>query len=387
MDWAYRPDATLAMIGPSADRSTSRSKVDCLLVIRHGRERTPEALAETLGRLADTLDELDMAGMVPLASASIWRAATVDAEWTALQFLQALEARSQPAAEPSATGGPASTRFSIQERPWLGPPHGPYGESVSSSEIHKEIHKHFEAASGAALVLVGHEPALGWVLDAWTSSPTPPPLESAEIAAFVRATESGDQWHLWWVLTPSAAAAIQELREKVSAKMTSVSLLAGFALAVAVDTLLRMDDADKTDWARALTYGAAALFAVAAVLLVGALLAYDRLMMPPRFWSSRRPGTSRFRWPRHHPTDPLGAATVWRPPSSAGWVIYQETVRIWHQFVHLALVSLALGVALLTTAVALPLGWSDFLTAAVVALIGTLVVLVALHRPVIGVSD
>jgi hypothetical protein len=314
----------------------------------------------------------------PPRIAAVWRACSKDAKWTSDRLVEkvAIDVSTVP----------------VETKSWLGPPHGPYGLPGDSQMIRDEIAVFFHGngPTGAdALVLVGHEPALGWLLDGWTSSPVPPPLASAEVACLVRQSHTDDAWRLWWVLTPSAESAIPELREKISSKMTAVALLGGFALTVAVETVLRVDDVGRHDAsAGALTAVAAGLFGIAAILLIGALLAYDRLMMPPRFWSSRPPGTAfRFRWPRQDATDPLGAVTAWRPPSSAAWVLYQESIRIWRWFVHSALVVLALGVGCVTIAVALPWGWLDISTVVALVAVGALALGVAFHRPVIGVSD
>ena len=64
-------------------------------------------------------------------------------------------------------------------------------------------------------------------------------------------------------------------------------------------------------------------WAAASLLLIGAgtllylatLLAYDRLLMPARYWAGKLP--------------PQDSWAVRRPPSSAAWVLYQNMMHAW----------------------------------------------------------
>jgi hypothetical protein len=346
-------------------------------VLRHGRRSQYPVLRETLDALVATLTELGNQQFEVPPIRAVWRADTGHAQWTAARLAESLPRL--PQAEVWAS---------------LGPPEGPYMSIDGAQEALKTAIDDFFAsnAGGQAgcqrttLVIIGHEPALGWLLDGRVVGPVPPPLGRAEIACLYRTTKKA-KWRVWWVLTPSSAAGIEQLREKVNSKMTSVALLAGFALTVAVETVLRTDDLKHDTWGSATTAAAGALFGLAAVLLVGALLAYDELMMPHRYWSSVRGRRRWLRLPRSHRFDGMRRLTVWRPPSSAGWLIYQESMRIWRRFVHLALALLVLGLGFLTAGAAVPLDQEDVAVGLVALVFLLIVAVVSRHHPSIGVSD
>jgi hypothetical protein len=126
--------------------------------------------------------------------------------------------------------------------------------------------------------------------------------------------------------------------------MTVLSVLAGFAAAMLTTIAVNLAGPDvlsERGLDRALMLAAVALFSLSAVMLVVALLGYDRLMMPQRFWgTARSPGGP----------DPLRSWPVARPPSSAGWVLYQHSVRLW-RWVMWALVLAGIGTLLMVGAI------------------------------------
>jgi len=183
-----------------------------------------------------------------------------------------------------------------------------------------------------AILLVGHEPAIGWLLDGIDQ---PISLVAGEVVCLAREASTRDEWHVWWMLTPSKAAAIDQLREKIESKMTLLSVLAGFTLAVTGQVLI---DLPKETGPRLLASGAAVCFVVAAATYFCTLLAYDQLMMPPRFWRGGAPAAT--------PRGPLGPGVVARPPSSAGIVLFQQMTAVW-KWVIGALVITGAGVVLL----------------------------------------
>jgi hypothetical protein len=90
--------------------------------------------------------------------------------------------------------GPCPT-LRAHSQPSLGPPHGPYGKAEDPKLFRDRIRSFFAAKARPGhdvLVLVGHEPALGWLLDGWTASPLPPPLASAEMVCLVRPSHTDD---------------------------------------------------------------------------------------------------------------------------------------------------------------------------------------------------
>jgi hypothetical protein len=114
-----------------------------------------------------------------------------------------------------------------------------------------------------------------------------------------------------------------------------LSVLAGFTLAATAAVLI---DLAEKPVPRALGGAAAACLAVAAATYLCVLLAYDELVMPPRFWHAGAP-------PATTP-GPLDLDVVARPPSSAGLVVYQRMVALW-KWVIIALCLSGAAIALL----------------------------------------
>ena len=127
---------------------------------------------------------------------------------------------------------------------------------------------------------------------------------------------------LSWMLTPTAESAIQPLRAKLASKMTVLGVLAGFTLAVTAGVL---DQSPTKVVPRALAGGAVTCFACAAAIYVCVLLTLTtddaaqvlaRLLFASK-WHAR--GVNR--------------KVVRRPPSSAGIVIYQHMISLWHSVI------------------------------------------------------
>ena len=171
------------------------------------------------------------------------------------------------------------------------PPYAPQTAREQIAPTRRHIEERLELER-PAILLVGHEPAIGWLLDGIDQ---PISLVAGEVVCLAREASTRDEWHVWWMLTPSKAAAIDQLREKIESKMTLLSVLAGFTLAVTGQVLI---DLPKETGPRLLASGAAVCFVVAAATYFCTLLAYDQLMMPPRFWRGGAPAAT--------PRGPLG---------------------------------------------------------------------------------
>src|SRR5262249_2760287 len=154
------------------------------------------------------------------------------------------------------------------------------------------------------------------------------------------------------------------------------SVLAGFATAILATVLL---DVPKGSPQRTLTFAAAAALALAAVLLVGTLFAYDRLMMPTRFWRTGRLARV---------SDPLHAWPVWRPPSSAAWLLFQHSVALW-RWAGVALGLGALATWLLATAAIRPTTAAGWILSVAAGLVPLALALTWWHtqKPRLGFED
>jgi hypothetical protein len=342
-------------------------ELEYLIVVRHGRIETFAEVEEVADKLAELVEE---------------------PEWRIVPW--GVEHSNTP--EASATAAALATALGLlpvaaPEGRRLGPPF--IGSSTPAKRIasllaaaRNELDTAFDepaAVAGAnTLVVVGNQPALDWLLDQpWLRKPIT--LGSAEAACLVRPRGLRAPWHLWWVLTPGGQGqrALAEMRAKVSSKMTVLSVLAGFATAI-LTMLLTSPPAEHPQ--RSFVFVAAALLAAAVIVFIGSLLAYDRLLLPTHFWRTESP-TER--------GNPLTAHPVWRPPSSASWVVYQSSVLLWI-WVEWALAAAALAAALLALSAVWPIG--DPLEALLVAVTAVAAPAFAVfwwrrHRPRFGYKD
>ena len=90
-----------------------------------------------------------------------------------------------------------------------------------------------EGSARRALLVVGNEPALDWLMDRWTNKPVA--LDRAELVCLVRAhgarwwqgrrpngfrmLQLPRQWHMWWALTSGSGESIEALGVKIQSKM------------------------------------------------------------------------------------------------------------------------------------------------------------------------
>jgi hypothetical protein len=250
---------------------------------------------------------------------------------------------------------------------------------------------------GNAVLVVGHQPHLGWLSDAllrrgrwWKQRSFAVPFSRAELVClgFQTPRRSVDKRGIWprragrvlWTITPDDSRAAEDVRDKIRSKMETAKLLSGvitFGLGALLAVLL---DSDR--WAKVTARGplqvAAGLLLIALVLYLATMYAYDRLLMPDRFWGERRPQP-----------DALfrrgGGWLVQRPPSSAAWVLYVNMMRVWRGLFTSATACVVTALGVLSVTV-LHLGWLQLL---LIALPATLVValLVYWFRPVLGSED
>jgi phosphohistidine phosphatase SixA len=198
--------------------------------------------------------------------------------------------------------------------------------------------------------------------------------------------------YLVWQIVPDDKEAYEDVREKIRSKMETAKLLSAVITLVLTALLAVLLDAGK--WGalnkagaellgiHALRYGGQAAAKVAFVLLLAALglfmatmYAYDRLLMPSRFWVER---------PQLSGRDPRGTWLPHRPPGSSAWVIFRNMQRVWFAlFTPATLLVAAALVVLALPLLRLGLTGQLLLASAAVAYI----VLVHWFRPVLGSED
>lgn len=240
-----------------------------------------------------------------------------------------------------------------------------------------------------AVLVVGHDP---WMSDLAAAlvertrgkyrrlwplpAPAPVALGRGELAcvSFEARHKEGVANRRWargrlaWTLMPSSDALEKDLREKIRSKFGVAAQLAALLSASLGFLLGNLADRDDVD---AVGQTGVVLLLASLALLFGVMFAYDRLLMPKRYWSLRR---SR-RW--------LGQPSwlVERPPSSSTWILYQNMVRIWTGPFLLATALAVVGFALVaSSALDVELWW-----VAVVAALTLLLILA--WRPVVGSQD
>jgi hypothetical protein len=336
---------------------------ELLLIGRHGQLSDLETVQEVAGSLAQTLRELKDSAW-PIAVTVVGHADTPESRATAEVYAEVLKVRH---------GAGSNIALGLHEFP-------PYRRRAAAQKVartQESIDGRLAAerkrprfdrndAATRAILLVGHQPAIDWLLDGCLARGTVlPALASAEVACLARRVRDRDttpttsngtakppwrdraaRWHLWWILTPSKAAAIEQLRTKLTSKMVVLGVLAGFTLAATATVLVTLPDEAAP---RVLAGISAACLLLSAGLYVFVLLAYDELMMPARFWRARRFGALRFSALRESlggRGGPLGRGPVARPPSSAGIVIFQHMVALW-RWVIVGLVVSGAGIVLL----------------------------------------
>jgi phosphohistidine phosphatase SixA len=199
----------------------------------------------------------------------------------------------------------------------------------------------------ATTLIIGHQPALTLLAKTWLRGNLPAstlPLGGSEVACL----ELGDDPRLVWLLTEKSPDLRTEILEKVKAKLDVAKFFLG-ALVVNASVLLNPSviaalDSNSNAVRILLAIG---LTAVAAAIgfSVATLLAFDRLTMPPEFWSdSKGPGNEEA---------PRRSWTVPRPPSEASIVLFYEMMHVWTHFFEPALGSALVAIVSITVALVL----------------------------------
>jgi hypothetical protein len=307
------------------DTKRNRGGLEFLLVARHADDEHPEEIEKVARRLISTLKDLDLTPWAVRLSV-VEHSGRDDAKTTALEITSALAADPDlklanlrcEAAEPKRALGPTLvSSFAVESA----------SEAIKGARdsvdqwFAKDRFDHAQSGENSIL-LVGNQPAIDCFLNGWVDETFS--IAKGELVCLARRRAFGrtaKRWHLWWVITPKSAGAIDALREKIASKITVLGVLAGFTVALLGSVLVDLPDQSEQ---RTIALLSCACLATAAILFVGALLAYDQLMMPHRFWR-----TDRREEPGRQTRDPTDRGPVWRPPSSAGWILYQESIRLW----------------------------------------------------------
>ena len=179
-------------------------------------------------------------------------------------------------------------------------------------------------------------------------------------------------------LSPSDSGLVDELHAKIKSKMDAAKLLGTFVTAVLLFAARELSGAVGPPWWYQWVAGlGVALLTLATAAYFVTMFRYDELLMPVRMWPSPRPSKR-----------PLPRGFVARPPSSAGWVLYENMMRIWfNAFVPATLLGGG-GAIAVTIALARPDGlWWLAVGLSMAGVVLVTMMLLPIARPTLGVSD
>lgn len=233
-----------------------------------------------------------------------------------------------------------------------------------------------------AILVVGHAPQINWIAEKILRVPLP--IARAELACIVISDSwwdrliRRDRWLLWTISHTSPEETkelMEDLYRKIDSKMKLAGILGSLLTGILVFLLKSLLD---SDYLSRLSYQVQTALFVSTVFLfialglyLGTMYAYDRLMMPVRYWAERSQWKER-KW------------LVQRPPGSATWVIYQNMVRIWNYLFTPATAAVILGLLMLAYAAFQP----DVVRALLMVFLLVLIVFYYRNfRPTLGTDD
>jgi hypothetical protein len=281
---------------------------DCVL--------TDEGRYETLvaaKRLKDFLSEGEWRGKLTLGAVMYYHdeneSEKIEAKDTALAFCEGYGFAAKPT--PRKLLGPLTKSSALKKAG---------RESPLEVDVKNEACKLATGRDNAVLV-VGHQPAVGWLASAFLGRPVP--IAQSEILCIDLKDEGAPL--LTWTIS-AADDVIEDLREKIKSKMALANLLGGFITAGIGVFLTTLSDKAKIGSLGVqvpVIFFAAFCLVLAVALYLRTMFSYDSLLMPIRFWAESATGME------HRPP-----WIVSRPPSGAHWILYQNMIRIWQwQFV------------------------------------------------------
>jgi phosphohistidine phosphatase SixA len=350
---APRPDSPLKSIAASLkswfETPASGGKPDVAAPVPGTRQLSEEGRKETEGVAQRLKEQMEEAGE-GIRIGAIFHAQSPEATATAniLKTHLGIEARPVGLLKPAT----AFAREEYRQTPGADPNPEALGKVLKKAIIENaeielakpRMSSDKQTEPGNAVLVVGHQPLLGWMSAAWVKNSWP--LLHSELACLA-VKESGAR-SLRWLISPANDPLVAELKEKIKSKMQLAGLLGGFISAGLGFFLSSISDPAKMPKELHL-----AAFGVGAILLFLALLlylttmcAYDSLLMPHPFWNETPAGfKNRPSW------------LVARPPSSARWVLYQNMIRVWSwQFLPATYLAMT-GLFLLGSACLLPKGF------------------------------
>lgn len=234
----------------------------------------------------------------------------------------------------------------------------------------KDVILELEARPEHVVLVVGNDPFLSWVIHRCGGRVT---LERGELAALRRRRSVTRRWRwpVWWTIMEGQDCTAEIVREKIRSKMDVAKVFG--ALGVALLTFLLQQRVQGTAGLQSRTVSFALLtIGAGTALYFATLFAYDRLLMPTRFWMPHRRNRRRG-WVSE------------RPPSPDFWILYQNMLHAWKWLFIPGCVLVAAGLVLLGVApeASRPDGWWVWLVAVAAVVAGWW----WWNRPRLGATD
>jgi broad specificity phosphatase PhoE len=370
-----------------------------VLLCRHGPHRMGTLMpvkvngedvypSDAIGdRLREQLEAAPTADKA-LSLKSIWCADSAEAKATLRRILEALGLTLDGNRASDMANPEAAVSISFKEE--LTPPNSLRKDAEGIQATDRLISGLRDGLPGepGTVLVVGHQPQLSWIADGllrvrWAArllASPPVPIDRAGLVCVTLDGASRRRAKLAWAISFDDKDAARQVREKIQRKMDTAKQLAGaltLGLTVIFGVLFSKEQFGSLGERRWAVQAAAALLLVAALLYFAAMYAYDRLLMPERFWGERKPKVRRFRRRRRWLVD--------RPPSSAAWILYQNMMRVWRNLFTSASLLAGAGIVLLGYA-ALRLRPWQALEVGIPALVAV-ALWVRWSRPVLGSED
>ncbi|NUO09971.1 MAG: hypothetical protein HUU08_15075 [Candidatus Brocadia sp.] len=329
-----------------------------LLLMRHGSHESSKATSseqykqrklsdkgekhtrEVSGALAEVLQAFGGQDDIKISIGAVWRAGTDEVVATLDVVKNVLWERLQCNIEP--------IEKHVKE---LDPSvFNPYINTESHIAFVKSLADIFsKMKTNNAVFIIGHQPFLGWVTHEVVGKAIPIDRSGLLCIALKNVhTNKRLRGYLQWVLSPSDENTEMEIKEKIKSKMEMSKFLSVFISTGLVFLLGSILDKDKVEYPGSYIlalYASTGLLFMSIGLYLASMYAYDRLLMPTRFWADVPPLKKHGKRP---------AWLVWRPPSSSLWVLYQNMMRIWRYLFTPATYIALLGILFLAIAVFRP---------------------------------
>jgi phosphohistidine phosphatase SixA len=249
-----------------------------------------------------------------------------------------------------------------------------------------------EELSDSTVLIVGHQPQLTELARRLLGPRLPSqalPLAGSEVACL----RIGEDPRLLYLLTEKPAALKADFREKIKSKLDVAKFFLG---ALVVNASVLLSSTLSQIWSSNMRMSVVMLMALGSIamfialgLTVATLLAFDRLSMPPEFWSEH--AALRRSAPGARAYEPA-TWSVRRPPSEATVVLFYETMHVWTRMFEPALVAAIVGILCFAIAIVvkntgLAAPGIGLGVGAAAALSAATILYYLKHRPKLGFDD